>query len=302
MLDSSNLPSQTDLNSLYGAWNPMSYMQGQQNQDIASQFRNQAFQANQNNVQEGAIKNDQATQMNPLLLDERSLLNQGQDLTNKGKGISNKVAQLGLERDQATQGDQIASAIADLKSKMTDSDFARLSTAHLMHHMQLLSDPNATPDDIAASAQLMDYLGGPTASKVSAGVRERNLAELGVLSKAQQAAADRESQQAIAGMQVEGRQNVAEVGAKSREEAARMHMNIANKIAAEMDKPADQRDMQKVDYLTRVLQTTSPAWAGGVDVNALGGGQGLRANVPANPAGTGVTSSGTKYRIVPTGQ
>ena len=103
MTDFANLPTQEGLNALYGSWNPESYARGYQNQDLAEQFRQQAYQQQQNATRKGSLENDQSEQMNPLLLEQRRGLNTQTGLENTSKGIKNSGDQLALERQQANQ-------------------------------------------------------------------------------------------------------------------------------------------------------------------------------------------------------
>ena len=109
MMESANLPSQTDLNSLYGAWNPMSYMQGQQNQDLAAQFREQAQMGNQQALEAQRQTYNQKEITNPL---EAKKL--GAEATN--------VA-LQAERNTAQQQNNLDADMRSAVLKMDDDQF-----------------------------------------------------------------------------------------------------------------------------------------------------------------------------------
>jgi len=108
-MEQANLPSQTDLNSLYGAWNPMSYMQGFQNQGLADQFRQQALESNQQ-------ANAQTALMNPLRVEE---LKQ----KNVGTGYDNTVKGLTAERAVANQPYTLSEDMRAHVQKMNENDF-----------------------------------------------------------------------------------------------------------------------------------------------------------------------------------
>ena len=114
MADQANLPSQADLNSLYGAWNPMSYIQGYQNQDLAAQFREQSLQQQQNATKKGTLENTQAEAMNPMLLEHQGLANTNQGLVNTGQTnanvVSGNTAELSTANQQAALDKQIRAA------------------------------------------------------------------------------------------------------------------------------------------------------------------------------------------------
>lgn len=298
-MDSANLPSQADLNGLYGAWNPMSYMQGQQNQDLAGQFRQQAFDANNNTVQEGQLKNQQSAAMNPLLLQSQQLGNTSTDLGNQGKQIGNQSAGLDLASKQDAFGDKQSLLHSQLAREMSDEDL----TTEGNKYLQLYQKAKLAGDDDATQkyGSVLDTLVGTASAKAADRIQQRQLAELSTISKGQIAQGEQQTQRDIAGATIEGRSNVANIGAKAREDAAAMHMGLANEIRTEYAKPPGQRDMQKIQDLSRLAQTLTPGWAGGAQV----GPSGLSFNVPnaANsPPQAGTTSSGAKYTITPTGQ
>ena len=172
-MDSANLPSQTDLNGLYGAWNPMSYMQGQQNQDLAAQFRNQAFQANQNDVTRGALANDQSSQMNPLLVRQQDLTNTGLDLTNQGKGITNASAGIDLGQKQSLSPQDLEVKRADLQNRLGDEQYNNLSNTIQMSYLQALSSGKS--DQVAQLQPMLEFLSGPTGSKIADRVQASRL-------------------------------------------------------------------------------------------------------------------------------
>lgn len=175
MMNSANLSSQSDLNSLYGNWNPMAYLQGQRMLDLGDQFRQQAYQNNEQTIQADQMKNDQSAQMNPLLLAHQGLINQGQDLGNQGKGISNSNASLDLSNKTALNGDQMAADRAKLKTMYSDEQLNQISNNVLQAHMKNIQSGDITK--IQETGQLLDFLTGATGSKVSDRVQQRNLKE-----------------------------------------------------------------------------------------------------------------------------
>jgi len=272
-MDPSNLPSQADLNSLMGAWNPMSYMQGFQNQGLADQFRQQAYAANANQIDKGTLENTQSAAMNPLLVQQQQGVNAGRDITNQSAGLD-------LASKQGTFQDKQALLHAQIAREMSDEELSKESNNYLKMYQQAKLSGNE--DDAMKYGNVLDTLTGAVAAKAADRVQQRNLAELGAISKSQIAAADRASQESIAAGANVSRENVAATNEAARVRAAELHQNIANIIAEEYKKPAASRDQAKIDGLTRVLQTTTPSWAGGVDINQLGAGKGLGANVPAS--------------------
>lgn len=100
-MDQPTLPQQAELSAMYGPWNAMGYMQGMNNQDLADQFRQQAFVGNQAKLLTDQQTYNQAEQMNPLLLQAK--------LADIGKTeIENQRNGLTLARDQANQSYELA--------------------------------------------------------------------------------------------------------------------------------------------------------------------------------------------------
>lgn len=111
-MEQANLPKQDELNALYGAWNPMSYMQGHLNQDLASQFRDQAFQANAGDLLKTNMANQQSMEMNPLLLERQ-----------RNDNISTGVK---ARTDAALEGDNISAMHSKLATQLTDDNIKQL--------------------------------------------------------------------------------------------------------------------------------------------------------------------------------
>lgn len=298
-MDSANLPSQADLNSLYGSWNTQPYLQGMANQDLAGQFRQQAFDANNNTVQEGQLKNQQSAAMNPGLVTQQQLTNTKLGLGNDSQVMANQSAGLDLASKQDAFGDKQSLLHAQLAREMSDEDLTTEGNKYLQlfRNAQLAGND----DDTQKYRSVLDTLVGTASAKAADRIQQRQLAELSTISKGQIAQGEQQTQRDIAGATIEGRSNVANIGAKAREDAAAMHMGLANEIRTEYAKPPGQRDMQKIQDLSKLAQTLTPGWAGGAQV----GPSGLSFNVPnaANsPPQAGTTSSGAKYTITPTGQ
>jgi hypothetical protein len=196
MMDSANLPSQADLNSLYGAWNPMSYMQGQQNQDLAAQFRDQAYQSNQNEVTQGALKNEQASLMNPLLLTQQGLTNTGLDLGNQSAGIKNASAGIDLGTKTALAPQDLENKRLGLQNQLGDEQYNALSNQISMSYLKALHSGNA--DEALKLKPMVEFLSGPIGEKLADRSQKRDLEELRSL-----------TQLGVANITAEGRMNSA---------------------------------------------------------------------------------------------
>ena len=173
MMNSANLPTQGDLESLYGAWNPMATYQGLQNQDLASQFRDQAYADNASTVRAGQMKNDQAALMNPLLLEKQQSDNTYQDLLNAGKTTSNTSEALDLGNKQSLNPDKLAAERAKLRTMFNDEQINQMSDDIWKAHVENIK--SGDPVKIQETGSLLDLLGG--ASKAADRVQTRNLKE-----------------------------------------------------------------------------------------------------------------------------
>lgn len=176
MMDSANLPSQADLNSLYGTWNPMSYMQGQQNQDLAAQFRDQAYKSNQNEITQGVLKNEQSSLMNPLLVNQQQLTNTGLDLGNQGTGIKNASAGIDLGQKQALAPQDLENKRLGLQNQLGDEQYNNLSNQISMSYLKALHSGNA--DEALKLKPMVEFLSGPIGEKLADRSQKRDLEEL----------------------------------------------------------------------------------------------------------------------------
>jgi hypothetical protein len=145
MADQANIPSQGDLNSLYGDNNVMSYIQGYRNQDLASQFRDQAYQQQQNATQKGTLENQQSTSMNPLLLEQQRGVNQGRDYENVVKGNT-------AELSTANQSNMLSKQQRQAALDASEDDMKQFD----VHVRKMLTSPNSAERD--QGAQMQQYL------------------------------------------------------------------------------------------------------------------------------------------------
>jgi len=165
-MNQANLPSQQDLNSLYGSWNPMSYMQGMQNQGLAEQFREQAFNAN-DIANQTAIQNyDKNQELNPLLIAQQGLVNTGRDLTNQD-------AALDVGKKSSLFNDTLEQERAKLKEQFSASELMQMSDEIWKDHLDNLK--SGDPAKIEETGKLLDLLGG--SNKAADRVQKRNLQE-----------------------------------------------------------------------------------------------------------------------------
>lgn len=308
-MNSANLSTQAGLNSLYGDWNPMAYLQGQRMLDLGDQFRQQAYQNNEQTIQADQLKNEQSAKMNPLLLDQQGLVNQGQDLINRGKGISNASSGLDLSNKISLNDDQLAADRAKLKTMYSDEQLYQMSNNVLKAHMENIKSGDKAK--IAETAELFDFLSGAVGGKVADRVQNRNLKE-----------GDWINSQIVAGIGAQGRVDAA--GSRSsgkapatwREQFAKIktpeQKNLAAAAALTGRNPITGEQLTEEEKA--FFETVLTSAVGTIDAgNAARVGQGVTTNVTpdkkvelknkevkssAGSTSTGSTSSGVKYKII----
>ena len=176
-MNSANLPTQADLNSLYGSWNPGAYMRGFENQGLADQFREQSFLGNNQTLESDQQKIDQAKQINPLLVDSQRLANEGTTLTNQGKIITNQSSGLDLASKQGSYDDRQTLLHKQLAREMSDEDLTSEGNRILKMYQKAKLEGNEA--DTIKYGDVLDTLVGAVASKASDRIQKRNLTEGG---------------------------------------------------------------------------------------------------------------------------
>ena len=166
-----HIPQQQELNSLYGSWNPMAYIQGMENQGLQGMFNQQAQTLNDQAIRKGNLENDQSEQMNPLLLAHQSLLNEGKVLTNRGSDLSNQSAQIDLDKKSYLAGQDRETAMKELKLKYSDAQIAEMSNNVLQEHLNNVSSGNIA--GMRKTGPLLEFLAGATAGKVADRAQDR---------------------------------------------------------------------------------------------------------------------------------
>ena len=285
-MDSSNLPSQTDLNSLYGAWNPMSYMQGQQNQDLAAQFRSQVFDANNNTVTKGQLENDQASQMNPLLLNQRKLENTGLGLTNTGKDITNQSSQLDLNSKTDAYSDKQSLLHKQLAREMSDEDITKEGNTYLQAYRSAMLSHQ--PEEAAKYKTVLDTLVGAVSAKAGDRSQARDLAELQRLTQTNVAGIQGQTSRDVAGINAGAKTDVAGIHANSSVQIAGIKQTLNQKLAQLNGMDQSNPEVARLTAQTRQdLATANAAYANAISLEKLQGGELGRQGIPGAAKATG---------------
>jgi len=122
MADYGQFQSPADLASMYGEGSFEANLAARRNEDLASQFRQQALEQQQNATRKGSLENDQSQSMNPLLLEHQGLINTGRGYENTGKNIKNTSDQLNLEVQQANQPNVLSAQARKAALDATDDE------------------------------------------------------------------------------------------------------------------------------------------------------------------------------------
>lgn len=172
----------------------MGYLRGMQNQDLADQFRDQAFFGNQQALKAKAIENEQSELMNPLLIAQQGLVNTGQELNNTNQGLVNQGLSLDVDKKTKLHDESIAAESAALRSKLGDEKFIQLGNEVYADHLENLK--SGDPVKIARTAALLPYLGGAV-GKTADRIQARDLEELQRITQQNIASGNNETQLTI---------------------------------------------------------------------------------------------------------
>ncbi len=134
-----NTPTQESLNSLYGDWNPLSYMKGYENQGLADQYRQQAIQQQQEATRKASLENQFTEQDNPNRIQERVLTNQGKVLSNEGQGYLNTTNRLASERASASQASNLSADQRKAALSLSEDELKQFTAD--VSNMMISSDP-----------------------------------------------------------------------------------------------------------------------------------------------------------------
>jgi hypothetical protein len=274
MLDSPNLQSPADLNSLYGDWSTLGAMQGHQNQDLAAQFRQQAYQANANDIDRTGLANTLSAATMPSDIQIKG------NTANQGT-IKTQQDALGLTSAQDAYGDKQSLLHKTLAREMSDEDLTTESNKYVKAYQQAQLSGNRAEADKYHS--VLDTLVGAATAKAADRVQSRDVANNRNTTAIQEAGINSATQTNVAGIHAGAQVGVATLNDAERAKAAADKLSLQNAIRAEYDKPPAQRDQSKIDALTHILQVTSPSYGPAVSLPDLAKGK-LRRNADGSEA------------------
>jgi len=274
------LPTLETLQATYGYNDPRAYQQAQENQGLAQQFQQQNLAQEANKTQEGFLANQQSTAMNPLLVDQ-------QRGVNTTRGITNQTSQLGLDRANALQFQNLAKDQQQAILDMKENDIKAIE-----QHGRQLSYSN-DPNERAQGQQIYEmgqtfreakqkhaYETEIEKQKTDSAARVAGIGAGATLGAARIGA---DSRQAIAELQVTAKQALA-----SKEKTLEAYLVTLRKLP-----PSPERDAEMAGVRADLL-TTNPAYAAGLNIEQTTGGA-VTPNVPV-PGQKAPPPIGTVYK------
>lgn len=167
------MPTMDELGSIYGAWNPRANIEAMANLGLADQFKQQLLQGNAQDLQAGQLRNAQAAEMNPLLLQAQGLSNTGANLGNQEKQNAVDLSSLELSNKRTLNDDKLNAERAKLRQQFSDAELAQIGNDVWKAHVENIK--SGDPTKIDETAKLLDLLGGP--SQAADRSLKRNLTE-----------------------------------------------------------------------------------------------------------------------------
>lgn len=97
------MPSLTDLQGMYGDWNPQAYLQAQNNAGLERQFREQQYAQEQAKAEKDALANLWSREDRPRNVEEQVLRNRNLDYTGQGTFQDNRLRGVNADIAESTK-------------------------------------------------------------------------------------------------------------------------------------------------------------------------------------------------------
>lgn len=273
MLDSPNLQSPADLNSLYGDWSTLGAMQGHQNQDLAAQFRQQAYQANANDIDRTGLANTLTAATMPSDIQIKgNTANQGQ--------IKTQQDALGLASAQDAYSDKQALLHKTIARELSDEDLTTESNKYIKAYQLAQLSGNRTEAEKYRS--VLDTLVGAATAKAADRAQATSLGNRRIDAGITEAGISAGATTNAANIHVGGQIQAANIAEQAKIHAAEINQKLTSGLNAELQKPASDRDPDKVNSYIQALQLTSQGYGGLIDTRQFGFDR--EANTPGHGA------------------
>lgn len=153
------MPSVTDLQTMYGSWNPQAYLTAQDNAGLERQFRESEYGRQQELTKQAGLDTVFRQQDDPNRVQERILTNRQKTLTNTGLEQSNESAGLKLEREKAMQKYNLDADQRKALMQVTDDELKQADQVIEQLRRSL------NPEDQKRGQQLFEFTGAARALK-----------------------------------------------------------------------------------------------------------------------------------------
>ena len=153
------MPSVTDLQTMYGSWNPQAYLTAQDNAGLERQFRESEYGRQQELTKQAGLDTVFREQDDPNRVQERVLTNRQKTLTNTGLEQSNETGAMKLERDRAMQKYNLEADQRKALMQVTDDELKQADQVIEQLRRSL------NPEDQKRGQQLFEFTGAARALK-----------------------------------------------------------------------------------------------------------------------------------------
>ena len=153
------IPSVTDLQTMYGSWNPQAYLTAQDNAGLERQFRESEYGRQQELTKQAGLDTAFREQDDPNRVQERVLTNRQKTLSNVGLEQTNETKGMQLERDRAMQQFNLNADQRKALMQVTDDELKQADQVIEQLRRSL------NPEDQKRGQQLFEFTGAARALK-----------------------------------------------------------------------------------------------------------------------------------------
>lgn len=153
------MPSVTDLQTMYGSWNPQAYLTAQDNAGLERQFRESEYGRQQELTKQAGLDTAFREQDDPNRVQERVLTNRQKTLSNVGLEQTNETKGMQLERDRAMQQFNLNADQRKALMQVTDDELKQADQVIEQLRRSL------NPEDQKRGQQLFEFTGAARALK-----------------------------------------------------------------------------------------------------------------------------------------
>lgn len=153
------MPSVTDLQTMYGSWNPQAYLTAQDNAGLERQFRESEYGRQQELTKQAGLDTVFQEQNDPLKLENQRQVNTNLGYTGVGLKQANESKALTLEREKAMQQFNLNADQRKALMQVTDDELKQADQVIEQLRRSL------NPEDQKRGQQLFEFTGAARALK-----------------------------------------------------------------------------------------------------------------------------------------